>query len=747
MTTTPSTPSTPTPQPRPTRDTQAPRTTPTTEQDQPMTTLNRAEQVAVVGSPSSNVEITLDLLDSAIHEPLVGSMLCLAQPLSGGLELGLGMVTEVTTENQWHNNPALRGVVKTRGNIPGMSGDTGDIRAATIKLQAAYKNDTLDGEGDWRQSGPSLRMSPPTGTAIRRVTDDLLDALVAGEDDIHYLGHMHGSQVKVPMQIRDFSGSRGAFMSGYFGVTGSGKSAMACYGLAGQMRHKNQGLIIIDPQGQWSHEQDLPFSLQGFATELGRDVVVRRISEDLRLEKDAPLFGELLGKTRFIREIMKMSTETSEILIEELVKVLKSIDNWPDLNSAALLEELMRRLRAPNVLRRIYADNSKKIRLMVAFSEILGQPCEETIDGELIADLNPADARDYVLDANIETRQKDALAQFAPLHNLFAETNPGGGTRHSLWGTVSAVFDTATRGANPAPMLVLDMSTSGGVSWLQNILADDEAAEAMESIRIIDQDSIKAAILAQICRTLKNASESAFRNGENLNTNVVFDEAWRFAPPPHLASDDEVKALSILLAGLARDTRKFGIGWTYITQTTRSINQDIWDQMTVRVLGYGLAGADIEKVAEQVDDRDHLKLYRSFAPPDSTNPKVYPFMLTGPVSPLSFSKAPILLAAFLEFQSFRDCNHAWIEQIRLSMGKPVLSGTPVRADGSSTMKVRKKAVTSTVSPRGAVAQRQIEAVRAHRVTGGVNPSVLTGLSSDTSFSSGLDALDDDPPPF
>src|SRR5690606_21308896 len=109
--------------------------------------------------------------------------------------------------------------------------------------------------------------------------------------------------------------------------------------------------------------------------------------------------------------------------------------------------------------------------------------------------------------------------------------------------------------------------------------------------------------LRQTFRTLKNASEDRFREGDNLNTNVVLDEAWRYAPPPHLASDPEIKALSIDLAGYARDTRKFGIGWTYITQTTRSLNPDIWDQLTVRVMGYGLAGADVEKVAEQVDDR------------------------------------------------------------------------------------------------------------------------------------------------
>lgn len=1334
-----------------------------------MSAVHDAKQVAVVGSPSTNYEVTLDLLAEATHDPLVGSMLLLTQPSGDGLELGLGMVTEVTTVNQWHTNPALRGVVKTRGAIPGMSGDTGDVRMATIKLQAAYRNDTPDGDGKWRQSGPTMRMSPPTGSAIRKVTDDVLAELTAGEEGIHYLGHLHGSKdVRVPMQIRDFSGDRGAWHAGFFGISGGGKAldvetriptpsgwtrmgdlkdgdivfdengqptrvvqahpimndrpcfkvtfsdgseivadadhnwyvetdasrrsasnarrrqrrgvaptllpvetvqsltalilnlptgatatlseiarlvgvseksyliavllpskvapvgreqrerdfafaectvtrtreyplydtrgvltgllslveqgktrieadavermrseiaepthtriplleiarlmgrvgtegraggaisravqrtgvkpepgpwsmehhiservvtraagsanvyplaealavlieegsrpvhdqshkrntggvlttaqiaatlksdrgalnysvpvtrplhtqptdlpldpyflgvwlgdgksdssryysadpeiavylegrgftvnttgtpleytvtwpdpharetwghrvcpvcsasfepnkfqqktcgrscggrlakseqgrtgcvvcatplgktavsaycgccrasstpngvlrglgvlnnkhipaeylraseeqrrdllaglldtdgtvsshgpvqfdnttralidgvfelaaslgyrptitekratlngkdcgpgwrvsfttgddvfrlerkrlahkeaicahnpakvsqryivavepvesrpvrcisvdspnnlylagesmipthntAMACYTLGGQLRHRNHGLIIIDPQGQWSHENGLPFSLQGFAAELGREVTVRRISEDLRLEQDAPLFGELLGKTRFVREIMKMATETQEILVEELVKVLKGIDGWPDMRSEALLDQVLRGLRKPNVLRRIYSDNTKKIRLMVALSEILGEDCEETIDGDPIEDITLPEFRDYRLDT-AENRRKDAVAQFAPLHNLFSATNPGGGTRHSLWGTVSRVFDKEGRGASPAPMLVLDMSTSGGVSWLDNLLADDNTAEAMEALKIIDQDGIKAAILRQVCRTLKRASEAAYREGDTLNTNVVLDEAWRYVPPPHLASDEEIKALSTDMAGYFRDTRKFGIGWCLISQSPRSINSDCWDQMTVRVLGYGLAGPDIERIAEQVDDRDHLKLYRAFAPPDSTNPKVYPFMLVGPVSPLSFSKAPILLAAYTNFQEFRDDNREWIEQIRLSMGQPVLSGAPAKpgaAGAAGGVQVRPMR-SGSQPPRGARATEQIERVRAHRTTGGVDPAAGRGLGSDPSFSAGLDALDlidADEPPF
>ncbi|NAZ87754.1 ATP-binding protein, partial [Kineococcus indalonis] len=634
-----------------------------------------AEQVAVVGSPSSNYEVTLDLLDTAVHEPLVGSMLLLTQPSGAGEELALGTVTEVTTLNQWHSQPLLRGVVKSKGHIPGMSGDSGDVRAASIKLQACYKRSgtgagTGAGPAPWAQAGPSLRMSPPTGTAVRRVTNEVLDELMSGEEDLHHLGHLHGSDdVRVPMSIRDFSGDRGAFHLGVFGMSGSGKTAQSVYLLAGQMRHADQGFIIVDPQGQFSSETGFPFSLQAWAAEMGREVVVRRVSEDLRLEKDAPLFGELLSKTRFTAEITKMAPETAGLFIDEMVKLLRKRSGWDTEDSAALLKDLLRALSDFGVLGRIYVDETRQTRLRDAIFEVLDD----------------------------DDRFHDVSSQFQPLHNLFSPTNPGGGKRHSMWGTIAHVFDKQARAGAPAPLLVLDMSTSGQVSWVSSLLAGPEQAGAVEALRVLDQDSIKAAILRKACRTLKEASEAAFRLGETLNTMVVFDEAWRYAPPLHLATDEEIKALSADLAGYFRDTRKFGIGWMLISQSPRSVNADCWDQMAVRLMGYGLGGADLAKVAEQMDDPEHLKLYRAFAPPDSTKPKVYPFMVTGPVSPLSFTKAPVFLAAYTDFERFRADNHHWISAIRLSLGLPVLSGAPARRGAGPVVDAAQPAAEGAVA--------------------------------------------------
>lgn len=676
-----------------------------------------ARQVAVVGSPSTNYEITLDLLDSAIRQPIVGQMLFLTHPVGGGEELALGTVTEVTTVNQWHTNPLLRGVVKTKGQIPGMSGDVGDVRAAGVRVQACYRRPGGGGNDGWVQSGPSMRMSPPTGTPIRQVTNEVIDELMSGETDLHYVGTLHGTTVRAPLAVRDYAGPAGAWHGACFGQSGSGKTSAAILLFATQMRHRDHGMIIIDPQGQFASETGLPFSLQEWAREMGRDVVVRRITEDLRLAKDAPLLTDLLAKTRFTAEITKMSQETAGYLLDEVTKILKARDGWDEEPSDSLLRHLLNRLVEPSVLGRIYAEQTRQDRLADAIQEILGS----------------------------DRRFAEVARPFQPLHNLFGPVNPGGGVRHSLWKTIAGVFDRAARRGGPAPLLILDMSTSGQVSWVRDLLADDDEHEVLEALHILDQDPIKASILRQACRTLKQASEAAFRDGETLNTMVVFDEAWRYAPPLGNTTAEEIKALSTDLAGYARDTRKFGIGWFYITQTPRSLNPDIWDQLSVRIVGYGLGGAELARVAEQLDDPGHLKLYRSFAHPDSTRPKVYPFMIMGPVSPLAFTKAPVFLQTYTDFDDFRADNYPWIAHLRRSLGQPLRSGPPVRPGGVTP--ARPPAVSRPSVPAGRGVREQADQVRAHRSTGGVDPAAGAGLSRDRLFGAGLDAIDADTPPF
>lgn len=702
-----------------------------------------APQVGAIGSPSTNDSLVVHVVDSARHDPLMGQMLFVETPSTRGgqetTQIGLGVVKQVRQTNATHADPRMATVIGRVGRLD-LSGDKSDTRTADITMQAAYLR--YPDEDQWRQAGNGLATAPPTGVPLRYVTNDVLDTLIAAStDDVHYLGHLHasvnrGEPVRAPFSMPDFTEAEGAYHLAVVGQSGSGKTAFSGYVVASQMRHKEMGFIVIDPQGQWASESGQPWSLQGFAAELGRPVLVRRISEDLQLMKDAPLFTTLLSKTKFVGEIGKMGSEVKELFLDEVVRVIRDIDDWETANSDDLLRVVLTTLNTctdpsdPDnsanypYLRRIYSSGDRVLRLRDLINDALTNP-------RIFADV----ARPWRV-----------------IHNLFSDTNPVGNPRQPLMDALRMV--TGRPENDPAPMLILDMSTSG-ITWLDTVLADDEQAQIIEALATLDDDQIKAAILRQIGTALKTTSETAFRSGGTLNTAVIMDEAWRFVPPLERAPNDEVKELSREWAGYSRDMRKFGISLFFITQSPRSINADIWDQVMVKFIGYGLSGADLDKVADELDSRDDIRLYKAFAPPKATNPRVYPWLALGPVSPLSFTKAPIALAAYTDFEQFRDDNRRWIAPLRAELGMPVAHGNPAKPTEGALQQAaerlnKARAGAAATAGKTRAANKQAADIRANKDTGGVDPSITAGSGVDAGFGdplAGLGGSDETPPPF
>src|SRR5699024_10902442 len=128
--------------------------------------------------------------------------------------------------------------------------------------------------GRWSKHAATLSNSPETGTPVTVLDQATADELMADADTPAYVGTLRGSAVRIPFTLTDFSGPRGSRHMGVFGATGSGKSVMTEYMLAAMLRWPSMGTIILDPQGQFSLEHGLPFSLQGLAAAVGRQVHV-----------------------------------------------------------------------------------------------------------------------------------------------------------------------------------------------------------------------------------------------------------------------------------------------------------------------------------------------------------------------------------------------------------------------------------------------------------------------------------------
>jgi hypothetical protein len=570
--------------------------------------------VGNVGSPSTTTKVTVDILEPASSSPLRGELVYLSHPLNGKCLIAIGTVTEILTMNRWHEDANMRGVLKRYGSLPHLSG-VGDVRTADVTVQAAYlaaDPDPAKGDPPMESAG-SLSMSPTTGAAVSRVTDDFLTNLLRRHrDQITYLGQIYRTDVRMPVTVRHFGsvdagGSGEAYHTGIFGMTGSGKSVLAAYLMAAQLQHPELAIFVIDPQGQFTTEQGLPFSLQEWAEQQGREVLTFSIARDLRLQQNAFLLGDLLGETRFFKDVLTIRGEDPrESAVAEFTRTLQGITHWDNKQAADVLRDALTALAADTqALQRIYASQPPRTRLLGAMQSILTEPTQFQI----------------------------ALDEFAPLHSLFTAQGPGGGTRTSLqW-----IVDKALDPDQARPLVIIDFSGT------------DAGSELLESARV------KAALLRIVCSVLNRRAEEHFKSDKRLNVLVVFDEAHRFAAES--PEFDTQRELAERLVDYVRTTRKYGLGWMFITQEIGSLRRGIYTQLRVRCFGYGLtSGTELQRLRETIGDPTSLDLYRTFVDPQAMRPAQYPFMLTGPISPLSFTGAPVFLSVFTSFDDFQAAN-------------------------------------------------------------------------------------------
>ena len=97
-----------------------------------------------------------------------------------------------------------------------------------------------------------------------------------------------------------------------------------------------------------------------------------------------------------------------------------------------------------------------------------------------------------------------------------------------------------------------------------------------------------------------------------------------------------------------RTTRKYGLGWMFISQSLSSLNRHLIDQIRIYLFGFGLSwGMERQALWEIIGGQtESLKLYQMFKDPQSAlGEREYPFMTIGPISPLSFSGTPLFFNA------------------------------------------------------------------------------------------------------
>ena len=566
------------------------------------------ERLGVIGSPSSTAELALDVLGSAVTRKLLGELALFHFMQDASPHYALGQITEIQLKNVWHEDPTMRSLIRQRGRVDAVS-ERQDTHLGKMVVSAVFQ------EGGSARYEPSiLGTVPSTGTPIHIATDDVLNELLHPyRDQIFYLGHVYGSQPKLPLWFKHFGrgldGAGEAYHLGIFGKTGSGKSVLAKKILIAYARYRQMALLVIDPQGEFARDMKAGAPDEGFPLPLG-DVVRGLGKQDAvltvrKLVLDRwDLFEQILFESQFFERLTIPKGENRElacgILADRLRRAKVQLKSLHKRDSFGKAWSLLKDERVQRVFYRTPASRGR-------FNEAL----------------QDADADEFY------------TALWAPVAELFRD-RPGA---RSVDRALNWLLRT---GHDSRPILVVDLSKeqAEGLFW---------------------NDKIQSLVIKRLLDGLSMTAERFYKDKQSLNALVVIDEAHRLAPRDLPKEDDAARRVRSRLIDAARTTRKYGLGWMFISQTLSSLHMEILQQLRISFFGFGLGlGQEFQALRQLVGSSGTaLDLYQLFRDPHSAfdaKSRQYSFMTIGPVSPLSFSGSPLFLNAFNTVDAFLEAN-------------------------------------------------------------------------------------------
>lgn len=560
-----------------------------------------SEKIGVISSPSSTNELTIDILGSAAGKKLIGELAYFHFYQDKKPHYAIGQLTGIRLRNILLEDPATKNLIREKGHIESISGIQ-DTYEGNISISAVF------GEENDKYFPSLMGTVPPTGTFLNLVTNEVIDKILERyRSQIFYLGNVYGSTPRLPLWFRHFgrgeNGAGEAYHIGVFGKTGSGKSVLAKTIMLAYARHPEMAIYIIDPQAEFAMDvqgqtKDSPFDLKLNSILKSFNKEIIVKSANELILQGWPLFTEVLRESNFFPKIGVKKTDEKTIASEDITRALKGKFKLTEIYS--------------------------KDAFFQAF-KFLGSESSNERFSQIFKDFS------YNKD------KFDALyaSSWKPVCELFRERK-GAITIQEL------LNQTFNRPDNNRPIVILNLSAAHvkGIFW---------------------NDSIQLLVVRSFLSFLKNTAEMAYMRNTFLNTLVIVDEAHRLAPSEE-TGDEALEGVRLTLIDAVRTTRKYGLGWLFISQTLASLPKPIIEQMRIMFFGFGLAyGKEFAALKELAGgDSNSLKLYQSFRDPHSAfdaKSKQYNFMSIGPVSPLSFSGTPLFFTAFPDPKLFHTINN------------------------------------------------------------------------------------------
>jgi hypothetical protein len=569
--------------------------------------LAKAERIGVIGSPSSTAELALEILGGAVGRKLVGELALFRFLQDNTPHFALGQITKVTLRNLWHEDATMRSLIRQRGRVDAVS-ERQDTHQGVMTTSAVFAH------GSKTYEPSMLGTVPSTGTNVQLISDDVLDELLAAyRNQLFYLGTVYGSHPRLPLWFKHFDrgpdGAGEAYHLGIFGKTGSGKSVLAKMIMLAYARYQQMALLVIDPQGEFAKDVrgkpsgDFALPLGGILRSLEKKPVVLSV-RNLVLDTWA-LFEQTLFESPFFERLSIPRGENRQLACGILAeKLQKSGLRLRSLHERASFDKAWALLREEKVQKVFYRTDASRARFQSMIDE--------------------ADADEFYRD------------HWSPATQLFREDREQARTVEKALNWLFS-RDHATR-----PLLIVDLSREQATGMFWN-------------------DKIQALVIKRLLYGISQAAEVAYKDEVGLNTLVIIDEAHRLAPRQMPEDGEDAKAVRNQLIDAVRTTRKYGLGWMFISQTLSSLHQEILQQLRISFFGFGLGlGTEFMALRDLVGGKSPaLDLYRLFRDPHSAfdiATRSYSFMTIGPVSPLSFSGTPLFLNAYNTVEEFMRIN-------------------------------------------------------------------------------------------
>lgn len=573
--------------------------------------LSKAEQIGALSSPSTNALLNINLLEDAEKRNLVGNFCVMPFQQDHIRCISVGQIKTITLRNPYLERHSIQKIVSVRGQAPPLTGQH-DVRLVEMSVGAVYgiRNGSLE---------PStLGSLPQTGSSVyllnREVMETLLEPFL---EESFFVGKLYNTDYLLPTIFKHFGSSDGglgeAYHIGIFGKTGSGKSFLAKMILSAYSKRTPMSILVIDPQGEFSKELKSETALVSAMKAFKRDYSQFDISQLALTTSES--FERLLKVSNFVRE-MSVSAEANQ---ENALRLFRNIFNGTVREQAAL---------GPARERISFSNSSRR--------EIFDR----------IMNLIVANIRAIYVSQQEQNRVIDII-------------RTEGDRLFNLWRRFALLFSSENR--TSIQQVVSDVCDDTKIIFLN--LSEDTAKESLWN------DSVLAVFLREIFYQLQQKGTSKYRTGA-MNLLVCIDEAHRFAPR-ETPVDEDFGRLKASLLDAVKTTRKYGLGWMFISQTLASIDSEILKELRLYFFGYGLSwGSELRTLREIVGGRDDdaaIELYQSFKDPQTAaimGKREYPFMAFGPVSVLSVSGSPIFFIALNYFNEFLKENNIAISRTK-----------------------------------------------------------------------------------